>query len=80
MFSTLLENFLPFSSNLKLSSENSFSLEASEICCLVKDLQPFTVVLLNKKNDMPFEGFITIGQRSWSMSEKLPLDDLLAFL
>ena len=31
MFSTCLENFLPFSSNLKLSSANSFSLEASNI-------------------------------------------------
>ena len=30
MFSTLLENFLPFSSNQKLSSANSFSLEGSK--------------------------------------------------
>ena len=36
MFSTCLENFLPFSSNLKLSCANSFSLEASKICCLGK--------------------------------------------
>ena len=36
VFSTLLENFLPFSSNLKLSSANSFSLEESKICRLVK--------------------------------------------
>ena len=28
-------NFLPFSSNLKLSSANSFSLEESKICHLV---------------------------------------------
>ena len=35
-FSTHLENFLPFSSNLKLSSANTFSLEASKICCLGK--------------------------------------------
>ena len=34
MFSTHFENFLPFSSNLKLSSPNFFSLEASEICHL----------------------------------------------
>ena len=32
----LLENFLPFSSSLKLSSANSFSLEESKICCLGK--------------------------------------------
>ena len=30
-----LDNFLPFSSNLKLSSANSFSLEESKICHLV---------------------------------------------
>ena len=35
MFSTRLDNFLPFSSNLKLSSANSFSLEESKICRLV---------------------------------------------
>ena len=35
-FSTHLENFLPFSSNLKLSSANSFSLEESKICRLGK--------------------------------------------
>ena len=32
MFFTHLDNFLPFSSNLKLSSANSFSLEESKIC------------------------------------------------
>ena len=31
VFSTHLENFLPFSSNLKLSSANSFSLEESKL-------------------------------------------------
>ena len=36
MFSTVLENFLSFSSNLKLSSANSLSLEGSKICCLGK--------------------------------------------
>ena len=36
VFSTLLDNFLPFSSNLKLSSANSFSLEESKICHLGK--------------------------------------------
>ena len=32
VFSTRLDNFLPFSSNLKLSSANCFSLEESKIC------------------------------------------------
>ena len=36
LFSTLLENFLPFSSNLKLSSANSFNLGGSKICRLGK--------------------------------------------
>ena len=35
VFSTPLDNFLPFSSNLKLSSANYFSLEESKICHLV---------------------------------------------
>ena len=35
MFSTGLDNFLPFSSNLKLSSAKSFNLEESKICHLV---------------------------------------------
>ena len=41
MFLTHLENFLPFSSNLKLSSVNSFSLEASKICCMGRVKPPF---------------------------------------
>ena len=35
MFSTSLDNFFPFLSNLKLLSANSFSLEESKICRLV---------------------------------------------
>ena len=35
VFSTRLDKFLPFSSNLKLSSANSFSLEKSKFCRLV---------------------------------------------
>ena len=34
VFSTHMDNFLPFSSKLKLSSANSFSLEKSKICCM----------------------------------------------
>ena len=36
VFSTHLKNFLPFSSNLRLLSTNSFSLESPKICCLGK--------------------------------------------
>ena len=36
VFTTHLESFLPFSSNSKMSSANSFSLEESKICCLGK--------------------------------------------
>ena len=35
MFSIRLDNFLPFSLNLKLSPANYFSLEESKICRLV---------------------------------------------
>ena len=34
-FSTHLDNFLPFTLSVKLSSANSFSLEESKICRLV---------------------------------------------
>ena len=44
VFSTCLDNFLPFSLNLKLSSANSFSLEESKICCLVMGLVPNFVI------------------------------------
>ena len=36
VFSTILENFVPFSSTLKLLSASSFSLEESKICPLGK--------------------------------------------
>ena len=36
VFSTRLKNFPPFSSNSKLSSAKSFSLDESKICCLGK--------------------------------------------
>ena len=38
VFSTLLENFLSFSSNLKLLSANSVCLKGSKICCLEMSL------------------------------------------
>ena len=36
IFSTLLENFLPYSSNIKLPSAKSLNLEESKLCLLVK--------------------------------------------
>ena len=36
------ENFLPFSSNLELSSANFFILEESKICCLGKAYEQFS--------------------------------------
>ena len=48
VFSTRLKNFLPFSSNLKLSSAISLNFEESKICstCLLKTLQERTNCLL----------------------------------
>ena len=43
VFSTRLDNFLPFSSNFKLSSTNSFSLEESKICQLLMDYDKFFI-------------------------------------
>ena len=48
MFSTRLENFLPFSSNLKLSSANSFSLEEFKICRMGKGLERLVSTHPNK--------------------------------
>ena len=46
VFSIHLENFLPFSSTLKLSSANSFNLEESKICPLGRgSLMLFTIQL-----------------------------------
>ena len=44
-FLPFLENVLQFSSNLKLSSTNSFSVEKSKMCCLGKS-QWFDISLL----------------------------------
>ena len=48
MFSIHLENFLLFSSTLKLSSANSFSLEDSKICRLGKVNELFFVLFGGK--------------------------------
>ena len=40
VFSTPFEEFLPFSSNIKLSSANSYSLEETKICCLERVNNP----------------------------------------
>ena len=39
VFSTCLKSFLPLSTNLKLSSASSFSLEEARICRLGKDFK-----------------------------------------
>ena len=45
MFSIGVENFLPFSSNLKLLSANSFNLEESEICPVGMGYRVGTIVV-----------------------------------
>ena len=50
VFFTHLENFLPFSSNLKLSSANSFTWEESKICYLGKGL-------ISLQRDLLFTGY-----------------------
>ena len=66
MFSTRLENFLSFLSNLKLSSANSYNLEESKICRLGKGYQVSTIlknlylllIKLSKDNGMGVENTI----------------------
>ena len=71
MFSTRLDNFLQFSSNLELSSANSFSLEGSKFCRLgkgwrKKKKKKFYIIFpsgLLKKMGLcrkGLEGFITV--------------------
>ena len=50
--STLLENFPPFLSNLKMSSANSFSLEESKICRLGKGFMQVLLGLLYQKSGL----------------------------
>ena len=49
VFSTLLENFPPFSSNSNLSSATSFSLEESKICRLGKGVTEFARLFQKQK-------------------------------
>ena len=48
--SILFENFLPFSSNLKFLSANSFTLEESKLCCLarINTISTITAVILQQ--------------------------------
>ena len=73
MFSTHLNNFLPFSSNLKLSSAHSFSLEESKILLFGKGLKQgcqiqFTCLTLYHTNliitqsKMPFQSIVGKGE------------------
>ena len=52
VFSTLLENFPPFSSKIKLLSANSFSLEEPEILLFGKGLSQLEVVLLSNLQNL----------------------------
>ena len=49
VFSICLEDFLPFSSNLKLSSAKSFRSEESKICCLGKSYTSLSIKSPQKK-------------------------------
>ena len=66
MFSTRLENFLPFSSNSKLSSANSFSLEEFENCHWGKGylwLKTFTMTRIGIMNYGSAVSLLTITRR-----------------
>ena len=48
MFSLRLDNFLPFSSNIELSSAKSFNLEEPKICRLVMSFNSLSDDMLNR--------------------------------
>ena len=56
MYSSLSENFPPFSSNLKLSSTILFSLEQSKICLLAKG---YSKIFKSRKGDNFVEYCVT---------------------
>ena len=74
LFSTRFENFVPLSSNLKLSSSNSFSLEESKICCLGKDLRVCLTSLL--KTLWEKEKLLVTSNFSFSHSVFYPFREL----
>ena len=55
-FSTSLEKFLPFSSNLKLFSANSSSLEESKVCHLGKGYDIYMIPKKFFENDAERNG------------------------
>ena len=59
MFSTCLDNFVPFSSNLKLSSAKSFSLEESKICRLVMVSKVWSYGKWLKRGKIYFNSLLT---------------------
>ena len=72
VFSSRLENFLPFSQNLKLLSANSFRLEKAKVCRLKNVIQPFpcgyifatqSLPLKNLKEN-PFENIEGTGENN----------------
>ena len=64
VFSTGLENFLLFSSNLKLSSANSLILEESKICCLGKVWWGFELTRHNSADSVPISNLVCINEHS----------------
>ena len=69
VFSTGFENFLQFSSNLKLSSANSFILEESKICRLGKGLHDDDT---NPRSHCKSRLFINATHKSLSLSPIMP--------
>ena len=62
VFSTLFENFQQFSSNLKLLSANSFSLEESKICHLGETLN------MSAKSIYPGQPMQSQGRQTWAIT------------
>ena len=64
VFSTCLKNFPPYSSNLKLSSANSFSFEESKICRLGKELKKL-FLQWHQKPSLCGKGLMTLNKKAF---------------
>ena len=68
VFSTHSEDFLPFSSNFKLSSANSFSLEVSKVNASIKDLHDLiTACIMTQNYSLTGRNFQN-SEKFWPMS------------
>ena len=70
VFSSRVENFMSFSSNLELSSANSFSLEESKICLLLKGFQ---VIANGKGQDCTAHDFVRLSSLILDIDCLLPI-------